>query len=59
MGKLIVSQFHRETKNLSSIVSQVPFGLYSRSFGVSNTHDRASLIAQLVKNLPAMQETWV
>ena len=24
-----------------------------------NTNDGASLVAQMVKNLPAMQETWV
>ena len=26
---------------------------------IYNSQDRASLMAQLVKNLPAMQETWV
>ena len=27
--------------------------------GIGYTHSWASLVAQLVKNLPAMQETWV
>ena len=30
-----------------------------RAFGFMYRKHRASLVAQLVKNLPAMQETWV
>ena len=29
------------------------------AFGIGASHSRASLVTQLVKNLPIMQETWV
>ena len=35
----------------------MPPSVYSST--IYNSQDRASLMAQLVKNLPAMRETWV
>ena len=29
------------------------------AFGIGASHSRASFVAELVKDLPAMQETWV
>ena len=41
-------QFHRKFQMKFYIQLKIPL-----------THIRASLVAQLVKNLPAMRETWV
>ena len=37
----------------------VPYEIYYVRYEWIYTIDRASLVAQLVKNLPAMWETWV
>ena len=36
-----------------------PVGLRLQRFGTISKEERASLVAQLVTNPPAMQETWV
>ena len=46
----------RRKANFSSVNER---RLYEDLLFEMNFKDRASLVAQLVKNLPAMQETWV
>ena len=44
---------------LENSVDCIAHGVTKSRTQLSEFHFRASLVAQLVKNLPAMQETWV
>ena len=52
---MLCNWFHRETRNLKSR----PSIIHWTHFSVIYFLQRASLIAQLVKNLPTMQEIWI
>ena len=48
---------HRQLRGEQTVVSVMVSGEFN--LGTPASLERASLVAQLVKNLPAMQETWV
>ena len=49
----------REKQMNQQSAHQVTWGIYTKHLGDAKEGAEASLVAQMVKNLPAVQETWV
>ena len=69
LANLAIEHFHHSRKSCWALlrmeVAEADVSLcclnheYSLAFAVSHVSFRASVVAQLVKNLPAVRETWV